>query len=114
MGSLWKDIITQPTGRTFEVGLWAALKAYREEGVARDKDMGQLVGFFTSTRKRNRVTGKVQEENVTSYKSGIGRGDTPKGGDARVPVEVWNKRLWGYWIIQEESYLYILREGMLR
>ena len=38
----------------------------------------------------------------------------PKEDDARVPLEVCNKRAWGYWGIQEDSALDILREGMLR
>ena len=50
--------------------------------------MVQSIELFTSTRKRKRGTGKVWEESVAPKKSGIKRGDTPKGDDARVPVEV--------------------------
>ena len=70
MGSLWKEIITQPTGRTFEVGLWAALKAYREEGLTRKRKLDQSVGVATPTKKRKRVIGKYLEERVESEKLG--------------------------------------------
>ena len=97
-----------------EVALRVALKAYGEEGLAREKDLGQSVGAVTSTKKRKRGTGKGWEESIAPDKSGIERGDIPKGDDARVPVKVWNIREWGSRIIQEDPALDFMREGILR
>ena len=43
------------------------------------------------------VTGKGRNGSVAPEKLGIERGDTPKGYDARFPVEFLNKREWGSW-----------------
>ena len=93
--------------------LRTALKDYGEEGTTRKRELGQSVAVVNLTRKRNRGTGKYWEERVDSEKLGIERGDLSKKDYARVPVEVWNIRAWRYWIIQEDSALDLLMEGML-
>ena len=58
------------------------------------KEAGQLVVLVPSTSKIKRLSGKVTEWRDTMEKSGIERGDTPKGDYARVTAEVWNKKAW--------------------
>ena len=77
------------------MALRAVLKDYGEEGIAMGKELDQSIGAITTTRKRKRGKGKGWEESFAPEKSGIERGDIPKRGDARVLVEVWNKRAWG-------------------
>ena len=45
---------------------------------------------------------------------GIEWGEITKGDNARVMEEVWNKRAWVYWIIQEDSALNFPWEGIIR
>ena len=78
------------------------------------KEAGQLVGLVLPTRKIKRVTGKGREDIVALEKSAIERGDTTKGDDTIGPVVLWNKMAWGFWKIQEESALDLLREGIMR
>ena len=68
------------------------------------------MGVVNPMSKRKRGTGKDWEERVEPENLGIERGDIPKGGDARVLVEVWNIRAWVFWIIWEDSALDFLRE----
>ena len=69
LGGLWKEISTQPPGRILELALQAELKAYGEEGLARENECGQSVGAVTSTRKINRIMGKGWEDSVAPDKS---------------------------------------------
>ena len=94
MGCLWKEISVQPTGIILEVALRADLKNYVEETLAKDKEAVQLVGLVPFMIKINTGTGKGREESIMPEKLGIEKGETPKGDDGRVPLEVWNKNKW--------------------
>ena len=113
MGGLWKEISAQPSDIIMEVAARASLKDYGEEEFTMKRDLGQSVGVVTPTRKIKRGTRKDWEERVESEKSGIERGEIPQGDYTRVTVEVWNIRARGSWIIQENSALYLMMEGIL-
>ena len=51
--------------------------------------------------------------NTTPEKIGIEKGSIPKGDDARIPVELYNKISWEYRGIDEDSAMVHMRDGML-
>ena len=58
MEGLWKEISVQPPGRILVVTLQAALKAYGEERLVKDKGAGYVVGLVPSARKIKMGAGK--------------------------------------------------------
>ena len=80
-------------GKSSRVGQW-------ERSLSRVKERGEQA-------KAGRI---VLRQRIQGYN----RGGVPKGGDEIVLVEVCNISSWLYWIIQEDSVLDLLRNGMLR